>query len=145
MSRCSVRRTKPNSIRFVDDYQSETYYATYTAYNGRFILPQLIETSDFLHFRIRILMGAAIQNKGMALFPKRVNGCYAMLSRYDDENLYLMLSEDRHFWSDPQLLLEPSRSWESVKIGNCGSPIQTCIGAALLDLRDPSGGDRPAQ
>jgi predicted GH43/DUF377 family glycosyl hydrolase len=107
-------------------------------------------------------MGAAIQNKGMALFPKRVNGCYAMLSRYDDENLYLMLSEDRHFWSDPQLLLEPSRSWESVKIGNCGSPIQTdagwlvlthgvgamrkyCIGAALLDLRDPSRGDRPAQ
>jgi predicted GH43/DUF377 family glycosyl hydrolase len=142
-------------VRFVDDNQSETYYATYTAYNGRFILPQLIETSDFLHFRVRTLTGPAIQNKGMALFPKRINGRYAMLSRYDDENLYLMLSEDRHFWSDPKLLLEPSRSWESVKIGNCGSPIETdagwlvlthgvgamrryCIGAALLDLRDPS-------
>jgi predicted GH43/DUF377 family glycosyl hydrolase len=142
-------------VRFVDDNQSETYYATYTAYNGRYILPQLIETSDFLHFRVRTLTGPAIQNKGMALFPKRINGGYAMLSRYDDENLYLMLSEDRHFWSDPKLLLEPSRSWESVKIGNCGSPIETdagwlvlthgvgamrkyCIGAALLDLQDPS-------
>ncbi len=142
-------------VRFVDDDQSATYYATYTAYNGRLILPQLIETSDFLHFRIRTLGGPAIQNKGMALFPRRIDGRYAMLSRYDDENLFLMLSDDRHFWSDPRLLVEPSRPWEFVKIGNCGSPIETgagwlvlthgvgpmrkyCIGAMLLDLQDPS-------
>ena len=142
-------------VRFVEEDQSATYYATYTAYNGRLILPQLIETSDFLHFRIRTLTGPAIQNKGMALFPRRIDGRYAMLSRYDDENLYLMLSDDRHFWSDPEPLLQPLRPWEFVKIGNCGSPIETdagwlvithgvgpmrkyCIGAMLLDLQDPA-------
>src|SRR5580704_13634950 len=141
-------------VRFVDEDDRATYYATYTAYDGRVILPQLIETSDFLSFRIRTLTGPAIQNKGMALFPKRIDGRYAMLSRYDDENLYLMLSDDLYFWSDPQLLVRPSRPWEFVKIGNCGSPIETdagwlvlthgvgpmrkyCIGALLLDLQNP--------
>jgi predicted GH43/DUF377 family glycosyl hydrolase len=142
-------------VRFVDEDQSITYYATYTAYDGRIIQPQLIETSDFVKFRIRTLAGPAIQNKGMALFPRKINGRYAMLSRYDDENLFLMFSEDRYFWRDPQILLRPSRPWESVKIGNCGSPIETeggwlvlthgvgpmrkySIGAAMLDLEDPS-------
>jgi predicted GH43/DUF377 family glycosyl hydrolase len=142
-------------VRFVDEDQSATYYATYTAYDGRLILPQLIETDDFLRFRVRTLAGPAIQNKGMALFPRRIRGRYAMLSRFDDENLFLMYSEDRFFWRDPELLLQPAWSWESVKIGNCGSPIETadgwlvlthgvgamrryCIGAALLDLEDPS-------
>jgi len=142
-------------VRFVDEDQSITYFATYTAYDGRIIQPQLIETSDFVRFRIRTLAGPAIQNKGMALFPRKINGRYAMLSRYDDENLFLMFSEDRYFWQDPQILLQPSQPWESVKIGNCGSPIETeegwlvlthgvgpmrkySISAALLDLEDPS-------
>ena len=137
-------------VRFVD----EDAPPTYTAYDGRATIPQLIETNDFLHFRIRTLTGPAIRNKGMALFPKRIDGRYAMLSRFDDENLYLMLSDDLYFWSDPQLLLRPSRTWELVKIGNCGSPIETdagwlilthgagpmckyCIGVVLLDLRNP--------
>ena len=85
-------------VRFVEEDQSATYYATYTAYDGRLILPQLIETTDFIRFRIRTLAGPAIQNKGMALFPRRMKGRYAMLSRYDDENLFLMFSEDRYFW-----------------------------------------------
>ncbi|MEO7934419.1 MAG: glycoside hydrolase family 130 protein [Chthoniobacterales bacterium] len=143
-------------VRFVDDKDgSVTYFATYTAYNGRAILPQLIETTDFLHFRIRTLNGRAAQNKGMALFPRRIGGRYAMLSRQDDENLFLMLSDNRHFWSDPQLIQCPTQPWEMVKIGNCGSPIETeegwivithgvgpmrkyCIGAILLDLDDPT-------
>jgi len=141
-------------VRFVDEDAPPTYYATYTAYDGRVTIPQLIETTDFLHFRIRTLTGPAIRNKGMALFPKRIDGRYAMLSRFDDENLYLMLSDDLYFWSDPQLLLRPSRTWELVKIGNCGSPIETdagwlvlthgvgpmrkyCISAVLLDLQNP--------
>ncbi len=142
-------------VRFVDDDGSVMYCATYTAYNGRVVLPQLIETEDFLHFRVLTLNGSAVQNKGMALFPRRINGRYAMLSRQDDENLYLMFSDKAHHWSDPQLLMRPVEMWESVKIGNCGSPIETeagwlvithgvgpmrkyCIGAALLDLNDPS-------
>jgi predicted GH43/DUF377 family glycosyl hydrolase len=142
-------------VRFVEEDGSVTYYATYTAYDGRRIMPQLIETDDFNQFRIRTLAGSAIQNKGMALFPRRIHGRYAMLSRYDDENLFLMFSEDRYFWCDPQLLLEPVSGWEFAKIGNCGSPIETeagwlvithgvgamrryCIGAVLLDLDDPS-------
>jgi predicted GH43/DUF377 family glycosyl hydrolase len=142
-------------VRFVEEDGTASYYATYTAYDGRRIMPQLIETDDFNRFRIRTLAGSAIQNKGMALFPRRIDGRYAMLSRYDDENLFLMFSEDRHFWCDPQLLLQPVYGWEFAKIGNCGSPIETeagwlvithgvgamrryCIGAALLDLDDPS-------
>lgn len=142
-------------VRFVDDDGSVMYYATYTAYNGRAILPQLIETQDFLHFRVLTLNGSAVQNKGMALFPRRINGRYAMLSRQDDENLLIMFSDNPHHWSDPQMLLRPAQAWESVKVGNCGSPIETkdgwlvithgvgamrkyCIGAALLDLNDPT-------
>jgi predicted GH43/DUF377 family glycosyl hydrolase len=142
-------------VRFIDDDGMIMYYATYTAYNGRAILPQLIETEDFLHFRVLTLNGSAVQNKGMALFPRRIHGRYAMLSRQDDENLFIMFSDNPHYWSDPQLLIRPAEAWESVKIGNCGSPIETkegwlvithgvgpmrqyCIGAALLDLNDPT-------
>lgn len=142
-------------VRFVEDDGAVMYYATYTAYNGRAILPQLIETEDFLHFRVLTLNGSAVQNKGMALFPRRIGGRYAMLSRQDDENLFIMFSDNPHYWSDPQLLLRPAEMWESVKIGNCGSPIETesgwlvithgvgpmrtyCIGAVLLDLEDPT-------
>lgn len=142
-------------VRFVEDDGSVMYYATYTAYNGRAILPQLIETEDFLNFRILTLNGSAVQNKGMALFPRRVGGRYAMLSRQDDENLFIMFSDSPHHWSDPRIILRPCEMWESVKIGNCGSPIETeagwivithgvgpmrkyCIGAALLDLNDPT-------
>lgn len=142
-------------VRFVEDDGMVKYYATYTAYNGHSILPQLIETQDFLHFRILTLNGSAVQNKGMALFPRRINGHYAMLSRQDDENLFIMFSDKPHFWNDPQFILGPSDMWNSVKIGNCGSPIETeagwlvithgvgpmrkyCIGAALLDLDDPT-------
>ncbi len=142
-------------VRFTDDDGSVMYYATYTAYNGRAILPQLIETQDFLHFRVLTLNGNAVQNKGMALFPRRINGRYAMLSRQDDENLFIMFSDNLHYWNDPQMLLSPVAVWESVKVGNCGSPVETadgwlvithgvgplrkyCIGAVLLDLDDPT-------
>ena len=141
-------------VRFREEDGTICYYATYTAYNGRAILPQLIETTDFLNFRVLTLNGRAVQNKGMALFPRRVDGRFAMISRQDDENLHLMFSENLHFWNDPQLLQTPLQPWEAVKIGNCGSPIETpegwlvithgvgpmrryCIGALLLDLADP--------
>lgn len=142
-------------VRFTEDDGAVMYYATYTAYNGHTILPQLIETQDFLHFRVLTLNGTAVQNKGMALFPRRIDGSYAMLSRQDDENLFIMFSNNPHYWNDSQVLLRPAETWESVKIGNCGSPIETeagwlvithgvgpmrkyCIGAALLDLHDPT-------
>jgi predicted GH43/DUF377 family glycosyl hydrolase len=142
-------------VRFVEDDGSVMYYATYTAYNGRDILPMLIETEDFLEFRMLTLNGNAVQNKGMALFPRRIDGRYVMLSRQDDENILIMYSDNPHFWNDPQIIMRPAEAWESFKIGNCGSPIETekgwlvithgvgpmrkyCIGAALLDLNDPS-------
>jgi predicted GH43/DUF377 family glycosyl hydrolase len=142
-------------VRFTDDDGSVTYYATYTAYNGHAILPQLIETRDFANFNILTLNGSAVHNKGMALFPRRVGGHYLMLSRQDDESLYLMRSDDPHHWDYPVPLMQPRECWESVKIGNCGSPVETdagwlviihgvgpmrkyCIGAALLDLEDPA-------
>ncbi|HJV22466.1 MAG TPA: glycoside hydrolase family 130 protein [Holophagaceae bacterium] len=142
-------------VRFVDTDRSVMYYATYTAYNGRTILPQLIETQDFRHFRMLTLDGKGILNKGMALFPRRINGRYAMLSRQDDENLFIMFSDNPHYWNEVHLLLRPAEAWESVKVGNCGSPLETeagwlvithgvgplrkyCIGAVLLDLHDPT-------
>jgi len=142
-------------VHFTDDDGTTHYFATYTAYNGHAILPQLIETHDFLNFRVLTLNGADVQNKGMALFPRRIAGCFAMLSRQDDENLFIMFSDNPHYWSDPKLIMRPSQMWESVKIGNCGSPMETeagwlvithgvgpmrkyCLGAALLDLHDPT-------
>jgi predicted GH43/DUF377 family glycosyl hydrolase len=142
-------------VRFIEDDGSVCYYATYTAYNGRAILPQLIETPDFESFRVLTLNGQAAQNKGMALFPRRIGGQFAMISRQDDENLFLMLSDNLHFWNEPKLLSIPRQPWEFVKIGNCGSPIETddgwlvlthgvgpmrryCMGAMLLDRDDPS-------
>lgn len=141
-------------VRFVEEDGSVMYYATYTAYNGRAILPQLIETQDFLNFRVLTLNGSAVQNKGMALFPRKIGGRYVMLSRQDDENLFIMFSDNVHYWNDPEILMRPAEVWESVKVGNCGSPIETeagwlvithgvgpmrryCIGAVLLDLEDP--------
>ncbi len=142
-------------VRFVDNDRSVMYYATYTAYNGRTILPQLIETQDFQHFRMLTLDGKAVLNKGMALFPRRINGHYAMLSRQDDENLFIMFSDNPHYWNEAHMLLRPAEAWESVKVGNCGSPLETeagwlvithgvgplrkyCLGAVLLDLHDPT-------
>ncbi len=142
-------------VRFVDLDGSVLYYATYTAYNGHAISPQLIETRDFLHFRILTLGGTAVHNKGMALFPRRVSGRFAMLSRQDNENILIMFSDDPHSWSDARVVVRPTATWESVKIGNCGSPIETeagwlvithgvgpmrtySLGAVLLDLDDPS-------
>lgn len=130
------------------------YYATFTAYDGRVIMPELVETSDFLRFRFITLNGPGAQNKGMALFPRKIDGRYAMLSRQDNENIHLMFSDNVHFWNERTLLLKPAFPWELVQIGNCGSPIETeagwlvlshgvgpvrkyCIGAFLLDLEDP--------
>ena len=142
-------------VRFVEHDGTATYYATYTAYNGRAITPQFIETTDFMKFRMLSLTGEAVKNKGMALFPRRVNGRYAMLSRQDDENLYIMFSDKLLHWDEKILLRRPTLPWELVKIGNCGSPIETpagwlvithgvgpmrkyCLGAILLDLEDPT-------
>ena len=142
-------------VRFRENDGTLTYYATYTAYDGRMILPQLLETPDFLHFKFITLNGPAVQNKGMALFPRRIGGQYAMISRQDDENILIMFSDNLHFWSQPRLLLAPEQPWEFVKLGNCGSPIETergwlvlshgvgamrtyCLGAFLLDRNDPT-------
>ncbi len=142
-------------VRFQNDDGTFTYYATYTAYDGKIILPQLLETPDFMHFKFSTLNGPAVQNKGMALFPRKINGKYAMLSRQDDENILLMFSDNIHFWQTPAVLMAPAQPWEFIKLGNCGSPIETeagwlvlshgvgamrkyCLGAFLLDLNDPS-------
>jgi predicted GH43/DUF377 family glycosyl hydrolase len=142
-------------VRFVDDDGDVTYYATYTAYNGFRILPQLIETEDFITFKVLTLNGREAIDKGMALFPRRINGKYAMIGRQDGENLYIMFSDHIHFWYDKTLLQVPEHPWEFVQIGNNGSPIETeagwlllthgvgpmrkyCMGCTLLDLNDPS-------
>ena len=142
-------------VRFTDDNGEVTYYATYTAYNGFNILPQLIETEDFIKFNILTLNGRAVQNKGMALFPRKIDDRYVMLSRQDGENNHIMFSDNIHFWQESKIIQEPTRPWEFIQIGNCGSPLETddgwivlthgvgpmrqyCIGAMLLDLENPA-------
>jgi predicted GH43/DUF377 family glycosyl hydrolase len=142
-------------VRFHNEDGTHTYYATYTAYDGNMVLPQFIETPDFRHFKFITLNGAAVENKGMALFPRKVLGHYAMLGRQDRENITIMFSDHLHFWHTAQLLLRPKYPWEFIQLGNCGSPIETeagwlvvshgvgamrkyCIGAFLLDRDDPT-------
>ncbi len=141
--------------RFVDDDDEATYYATYTAFNGHTILPQMIETKDFLTFKVITLNGQAVRNKGMALFPRKLDGNYYMVSRIDGESLYVMKSDNIHFWNEAHILQRPRYDWDLMTIGNCGSPIETeegwllithgvgpmrrySIGAMLLDLEDPT-------
>jgi predicted GH43/DUF377 family glycosyl hydrolase len=143
--------------RFVefDDDGKRRFYATYTAYNGKAIRSELIETTNFLSFQMSPLGGAAARNKGMALFPRRIDGKYAMIGRQDNENLYLIYSDDLYSWDGGQAILKPRFPWEFVQIGNCGSPIELddgwlllthgvgairrySIGAVLLDKKDPS-------
>lgn len=142
-------------VRFVGPEGHLGYYATCTAYNGVRSLPQLIETTDFLYFRISPLNGRCAANKGMALFPRKIADRYVMVSRIDGENLWVLRSDDIHFWNEAQKIQSPTHTWEFVQIGNCGSPIETedgwlllthgvgpmreyWIGALLLDLEDPS-------
>jgi len=142
-------------VRFQDEDKSVIYYATYTAYNGFDILPQILETTDFLTFKMHTIAGRAALNKGMALFPRKVNGKYVMLSRQDGVNNYIMFSDSLRFWDEAQLLQEPAHPLEYVQVGNCGSPVETPEGwlalfhgvgpmrsysvwAELLDLDDPT-------
>ncbi|WP_185236113.1 glycoside hydrolase family 130 protein [Teredinibacter franksiae] len=142
-------------VQFYEDNGDIIYYATYTAYNGSRILPQLIETRNFEQFKIITLNGNAVQDKGMALFPRKINGMYVMLSRQGGENSQIMYSDHLHFWQESSVIQEPSEPWELVQIGNCGSPLETSegwlvlthgvgpmreysIGAILLDIDDPS-------
>jgi len=142
-------------VCFKNDDGTYVYYATFTAYDGRIAVPELVETSDFLLFRFRTLNGPAAASKGMALFPRKIGSLYVMLSRQDNENIDLMFSDNIHFWNESKVLLKPAFTWELVQMGNCGSPLETdagwlvlshgvgplrkyCIGAFLLDRDDPS-------
>jgi predicted GH43/DUF377 family glycosyl hydrolase len=141
-------------VRFVDDDGTVTYFGACSAYDGCRVLPELIETRDFLRIGVHTINGACALNKGMALFPRRIGGHYVMCSRIDGENLFIMYSDIVHFWETAELLQAPRQPWEFVQIGNCGSPLETSegwlllthgvgpmrtygIGAMLLELNDP--------
>ena len=143
--------------RFVEfsDNGQRTFYATYTAYSGKAIRSELLATTDFQSFKITPLSGSAARNKGMALFPRKIDGRYAMIARQDNENLYLIYSDDLYTWEGGRSILQPEYPWEFVQIGNCGSAIELddcwlmlihglgpvrkySIGAVLLDKNDPS-------
>ncbi|MEP6948742.1 MAG: glycoside hydrolase family 130 protein [Ginsengibacter sp.] len=152
-----AERLGMEDVRFVkfEDGDNSCYYGSYTAYDGLNIKTQLIETKDFDEFRIRTLYGNAISDKGMALFPEKVNGKYVMVSRQGGEKINIMFSDDLYVWEEFQTLLEPLYTWEFIQLGNCGSPLKTdegwlllthgvgamrtyVISAILLDLKDPT-------
>ncbi len=142
-------------VRFVDDNNSSNYYGTYTAYNGHTFRTQLLETKDFIEFNVHTMHGAAVQDKGMALFPRKINGKYYITSRQGGENLQIMSSDNLYKWEKFELLQQPKMAWQYIQLGNCGSPIETekgwllithavgafrkyTIGAMLLDLEKPT-------
>lgn len=142
-------------VKFMNDDGSSKYYATYTAYDGQVIMPKLLETADFYDFKVRPIYGTGAKNKNLALFPRKINGKYVMISRIDGWNNYIMYSDKINIWNNPVKLQSPRFPWEFVQIGNCGSPIETeegwlmvthgvgamrryCLGVSLLDLNDPS-------
>lgn len=141
-------------VKFVKDNGKVVYYCTYTAYDGHHIMPKLLQTYDFYDFKTSPLNGGGAKNKNLALFPRKINGKYAMLSRIDGWNNYLMYSDHINIWENPIKIQSPEYPWELVQIGNCGSPIETkygwlvmthavgpmrryCIGASLLDIDNP--------
>jgi predicted GH43/DUF377 family glycosyl hydrolase len=141
-------------VRFVDDDGSVTYYGAYTAYSGMGIASELLETKDFNSFKLSPMSGDAARNKGMALFPSRIGGAYAMIGRQDGESMFFMQSDDVRKWEGGERLFGPKYPWELVQIGNCGAPIEIdegwlllthgvgamrkyAIGAVLLDKTDP--------
>ena len=142
-------------VNFTNEDGSTVYYATYTAYDGSLIMPKLLQTSDFYNFKIMPLYGDGAQNKNLALFPRKINGKFVMISRIDGCNNYIMYSDKINIWEKPILLQQPKFTWEFIQIGNCGSPIETpdgwliithgvgpmrryVLGASLLKLDDPS-------
>ncbi len=142
-------------VRFMEDDGRCVYYGTYTAWDGRRRMPMLLETADFQTFHVSTLNGPHARDKGMAMFPRRINGRYYCVGRGDGENLFLLQSENVHFWYEGRVLEVPREPWELTRIGNCGSPVETdagfillthgvgpvrryCIGAMLLDKDDPS-------
>jgi predicted GH43/DUF377 family glycosyl hydrolase len=142
-------------VRFVDDDGKVTYYATYTAFDGVRILPQLIETEDFRHFRMSTMSGPTAYHKGLALFPRKVDGEYAAVSRHDQETTFVMRSESLRHWGNAEPVLVPEQGWEAIQTGNCGSPLETeagwllithgvgpmrryVLGAVLLDIDEPT-------
>ncbi|OYY77507.1 MAG: glycosidase [Sphingomonas sp. 28-62-20] len=142
-------------VQFCHEDGSIEWLGTYTAYNGSIIQSELMRTRDFRAFDLVPMTGSAARNKGMALFPRMVDGCYMMIGRQDGENLFLLRSDHLTHWNEGQLLMTPAYPWELVQIGNCGSPIELdegwlllthgvgamrkySIGAVLLDKADPS-------
>jgi len=141
-------------VRFAEPGAPACYYGTYTAYSGADIRSELLSTRDFAAFRLEPMDGEAVRNKGMALFPRKIGGGYAMIGRQDGESLYFLQSDDLRRWESGALMLKPSLPWEIVQIGNCGAPIELnegwlllthgvgamrryAIGAVLLDKTDP--------
>lgn len=150
----SVGMEDARFVRF-NDKNDFTYFGTYTAYNGRKFRTQIIETKDFRNFKIGTLHGNAISDKGMALFPRKINNKYVITSRQDSENIFIMLSDNIYYWNDAKIIKSLDQPWEYIQVGNCGSPIETnkgwilithavgpmrkyVISAVLLDLENPS-------
>ncbi|PSR57003.1 glycosidase [Adhaeribacter arboris] len=142
-------------VNFTEEDGRTVYYATYTAYDGSAIMPKLIKTRDFYHFRVMPLYGAGAHNKNLALFPRKINGKFAMISRIDGWSNYIMFSDNINVWENPVRIQEPKYPWEFIQIGNCGSPIETeqgwlvithgvgpmrryCLGVSLLSLDNPA-------
>jgi predicted GH43/DUF377 family glycosyl hydrolase len=142
-------------VRFTEEDGRCSYLGTYTAFSGEAVRQELLRTTDFVTYELNALRGSLSATKGMALFPRRIDGRYAMLGRQDHENIWLLRSNELYEWQTGEIIVSPRWPWEFVQMGNCGSPIEIdegwlvithgvgavrnyCLGACLLDKRDPS-------
>jgi predicted GH43/DUF377 family glycosyl hydrolase len=141
-------------VAFVDEDATTTYHGTYTAYSGNDVRSELFTTTDFTNFMLRPMTGTGVASKGMALFPRKINGSYAMLGRHDGESQFFLQSDNLLDWDVGEKFAIPMYLWDLVQTGNCGSPIELdegflvvthgvgamrkyAIGAMLLDKNDP--------
>ena len=142
-------------VRFVDDDGDISYIGTYTAFSGETVRQEVLQTPDFVDFDLGPLDGPLSATKGMALFPRRIHGRYAMLGRHDHENIWLLQSDRLTSWSSGEIVLAPRWPWEFIQVGVCSPPIEIdegwlciihgvgsirtyCLGACLLDRENPA-------
>jgi predicted GH43/DUF377 family glycosyl hydrolase len=141
--------------RFTDDVGQVIYRASYTGFDGMRVVSRILETTDFRTFTSMPMSGTAVRNKGVAFFPRLIEGMYVALSRWDRESNSIAYSVDGYHWDDYVTYHVSTEPWELTHVGNCGPPMETesgwlvlthgtgpmrryAISALLLDLADPS-------
>ena len=108
----------------------DKYYVTWcNGYKG-FPTIGIAETTDFKTF-IQHENAFLPFNRNGVLFPRKINGNYAMISRPSDNghtpfgDVFYSESPDMTFWGKHKHVMSPTGGWQSTKVGGGPVPIET--------------------